>query len=251
MPVVSIVTAVHGPSRPFLPAAGESVRRQQLPDGWIWQWVVQGDGVPVDVPTDPQISARSGRAGSAAVARTLALGRTTGTLIKVLDADDQLLPGALARDIAALDRYPDAGWAGSAALDLLPDGTTVAVDAGTGGPISRGALLNAWRDNDFVPTIHPATVCLRRGLLLALGGWPALPASEDTGLLLAASATSPGVYIAEPGLLYRKWPGQSTGQPAHTDPAERAARVAVIAERAASLRGVVLWPPPAGVEARD
>lgn len=60
----------------------------------------------------------------------------------------------------------------------------------------------------------------------------ALPASEDTGLLLALDAVSRGWFTAEPGLLYRKWEGQVTGQAAHVDPAERAARVAVTEARA-------------------
>ncbi len=38
----------------------------------------------------------------------------------------------------------------------------------------------------------------------------ALPASEDTGLLLALNAVSTGYFIPDAGLLYRKWPGQST-----------------------------------------
>ena len=71
---------------------------------------------------------------------------------------------------------------------------------------------------------------------MALGGWMALPASEDTGLLIAASVISPGYFIAEPGLLYRKWPGQMTSQHAHTDPADRSARMAVIQARAEALR---------------
>ncbi|QEV39866.1 hypothetical protein CP978_16030 [Streptomyces nodosus] len=49
----------------------------------------------------------------------------------------------------------------------------------------------------------------------ALGGWMALPSSEDTGLLMALNAVSTGWFIEECGLLYRKWPGQSTAQDAH------------------------------------
>jgi hypothetical protein len=64
----------------------------------------------------------------------------------------------------------------------------------------------------------------------------ALPASEDTGLLLAASVVSPGYFISEPGLLYRKWAGQVTGQPAHVDPEDRSARMAVVRGRAEALR---------------
>lgn len=67
---------------------------------------------------------------------------------------------------------------------------------------------------------------MRRDLLLALGGWMALPASEDTGLLLALNTVSTGYFIREYGLLYRKWPGQATAQPTHTATEERDARMA-------------------------
>jgi hypothetical protein len=47
----------------------------------------------------------------------------------VLDADDQLTPGALARDIEVLSKYADIGWTTSRVVDLLPDGSTVGFDA--------------------------------------------------------------------------------------------------------------------------
>ena len=69
---------------------------------------------------------------------------------------------------------------------------------------------------------------MRRDLVMALGGWMALPASGDTGLLLAANAISTGYFITEVGLLYRKWPGQMTSQAVHTDETEWPARMAII-----------------------
>ena len=67
----------------------------------------------------------------------------------------------------------------------------------------------------------------------------ALPASEDTGLLLAASVVSDGYFTPEPGLLYRKWHGQATNQAAHTDAGEWAARMRIIEARAVALQ--TLW----------
>jgi hypothetical protein len=63
----------------------------------------------------------------------------------------------------------------------------------------------------------------------------ALPASEDMGLVLALDAVVDGWFIPEPGLLYRKWPGQATAQPAHIDPVELEARRRLIDERAELL----------------
>ncbi|MEW2300142.1 glycosyltransferase family 2 protein [Streptomyces sp. NPDC006655] len=238
--VVTVVTAVHAPSARFLPEAYGSLCEQRLPDGWEWRWLIQqdgaGDGVLPYVPDDVRVSFRQGRAGGPGVARTMALARAEGPYVKILDADDQLTPGALARDLAVLEADPAVGWATSRALDLLPNGTTAGFPGDPeDGPVERGAVLDFWAANGFRAQVHPATLCVRRELLLALGGWMALPASEDTGLLLALNAVSRGWFSARAGLLYRKWEGQVTGQSAHTDPVEREARMAVVAARARAL----------------
>jgi len=222
--------------------AYDSLERQTLPPGWDWQWAVQEDGqtgrVAAALPDDPRISVGSGRKGGPGVARTMALTRATGSLVKVLDADDQLLPGALARDIAVLTDHPDVGWTTSKALDLLPDGTTAAWDQDDPpeGRLQSQQVFEYWLDHDHRAQVLPGTICIRLELLLAVGGWMALPASEDTGMLLAANVISPGYFIAEDGLLYRKWPGQATAQAAHVDPSERHDRMAIIEARVRAMQ---------------
>ncbi len=242
--IVSVITPVYQPVPEFLLAAYDSLAAQELPPGWRWEWVVQEDGetgiLASLLPEDPRISFSSGRRGGPGVARTLALSRAAGGLVKVLDADDQLTAGTLARDITVLAGRPHIGWTTSRVLDLLPDGSTVGFDQDPPeGPIARGAVLAHWRAHDYRAQVHPATLCIRRDLLLALGGWMALPASEDTGLLIAADAISEGYFSAEPGLLYRKWPGQMTNQAAHMESSERAARMRVIEERARALAALL------------
>jgi glycosyl transferase family 2 len=246
--LVSIITAVHAPGAEYLPDAYKSLTDQQLPTGWDWEWVVQEDGetdaVAPYIPDDHRISFGQGRAGRAAMARTMGLARARGQLIKVLDADDMLTLGSLARDITAL---ADAGigWSTSRVLDLLPDGSTKGFDQDPPqGTVERGAVLDHWKSNDYRAQVHPATLCVRRELLLALGGWMALPASEDTGLLLALNAVSRGWFIEEAGLLYRKWPGQVTSQAAHVHPGEREARMAVVEARARALAAMPDWRFP-------
>jgi glycosyltransferase involved in cell wall biosynthesis len=242
--VVSVVTPAYQPVPEHLTAAYDSLRNQVMPPGWQWQWVVQEDGQSGDVarmlPSDPRISPGSGRRAGEAATRNLCLSRATGELIKVLDADDQLTPGTLARDIAVLTGHPDIGWTAARVLDLLPDGSTAGFDADPAeGRIERGEVLRHWRSHQYRAQVHPATLCIRRDLLLALGGWMALPASGDTGLLLAASTICAGYFIAKPGLLYRKWPGQMTSQNAHTDQTEWPARMHIIESRAEAL--AALW----------
>ncbi|WP_367126432.1 glycosyltransferase family 2 protein [Streptomyces phytohabitans] len=242
---IAVITAVHAPSAPYLADAWKSLQEQELPDGWEWRWVIQEDGQSSDVaplvPRDPRVSFSQGRPGGPGVARTVALSRVTDDVdyVRVLDADDMLPAGALGRDVDVLSSRPDIGWTTARVLDLMPDGSTVGFDQDPPeGPIERGAVLEHWQANDFRAQVHPATLCVRRDLLLALGGWAALPASEDTALLLALNATSRGWFHGPAGLLYRKWPGQVTSQPAHGEVVERDARMAVVEARAQALRGM-------------
>lgn len=242
MRTVSVVTPVHAPGAQYLKDAYAALCAQDLPDGWCWEWIVQEDGddagstVTDLLPADARISYSAGRRGGPGIARTMAMARAGGELVKVLDADDELPPGTLWRDIEVLSRNGRIDWTTSRVLDLLPDGSTVGFDFDPPeGPIEIGAVFNHWKTHDHRAQVHPATLCIRRQLLLMLGGWMALPASEDTGLLLSLNAVSTGYFIATPGLRYRKWDGQATADVAHTNPAERAARMAVIEARARAL----------------
>ncbi|MEV6212605.1 glycosyltransferase family A protein [Kitasatospora sp. NPDC051914] len=244
--LVTVITAVHGPAAGYLADAYKSLCEQEMPVGWDWEWIIQEDGETEEVrpyvPDDVRISFGQGRHGRAGMARTLGLARAKGEFVKVLDADDMLTPGCLARDIAALTGQSGAAWTTSRVLDLLPDGSTVGFDQDPPeGTIERGEVLAHWKAHDYRAQVHPATLCVRRELLLAVGGWMALPASEDTGLLMALNAVSRGWFSAETGLLYRKWPGQSTSHAAHVQEGERAARMAVIEQRARVLLSLEGW----------
>ena len=164
----------------------------------------------------------------------------------MLDADDMLTFGTLARDIAVLTAEPEVGWTTSRVLDLLPDGSTAGFDQDPApGRLDRGTVLAHWRAHNFRAPVHPATLCIRRALVMALGGWMALPGSGDTGLLLAANAITPGWFNAETGLLYRKHPAQMTSQPGHSDPTEWSARMRIIGERADALASLAVAAQPA------
>lgn len=238
--VISVITPVHPAGATYLVDAYKSLLTQDLPAGWSWEWIVQEDGqdgaVASHLPEDSRISYASGRRGGPGIARTMALARARGELVKVLDADDELPPGTLWRDVTVLSRNGSIDWTTSRVLDLLPDGSTVGFDFDPPeGVIRVGDVLSHWTSHNHRAQVHPATLCVRRSVLLMLGGWMALPASEDTGLLLALNAVSTGWFIPTPGLRYRKWPGQATADAAHTDPAERTARMAVIEARARAL----------------
>lgn len=235
---ISIITPVYAPKAEFLGETYKSLEAQVLPPGWDWEWLVQQDGPEGDVsghlPEDDRISLRVGnRWGGQALARNLALSRASGALIKVLDADDVLLDGALRRDIATLEEHPGVAYTISRVLNYQPDGSTTRFPENPGpGPIPVGSLLPYWQRHDE-PQVHPASLCVRTEILAALGGWMAVSSSEDTGLLLALNAVSTGYFIGEPGLHYRVWPGQTTTGRVKDD--ERKAVLRLIGMRADEL----------------
>jgi hypothetical protein len=154
----------------------------------------------------------------------------------VLDADDVLAPGVLRRDIEVLTANPDVGWTASRAPNLLPDGSLDPYCCNPEpGRIEQGALIKDDFANDYEPPIHPATLCVRRELLFMVGCWMALPASEDTGLVLALNAVTSGYFIGETGLYHRRWDRQSTEGSEYADDTERVARLRVVHLRAQIL----------------
>ncbi|MFF9802689.1 glycosyltransferase family 2 protein [Streptomyces rochei] len=238
---LSVVTPVHKAAIDFLPAAYASLRAQDLPEGWVWEWLVQVDGgdeadVPPDIRADPRVKVGSGRRGGPGVARTLAWGRSLGELVKVLDADDVLPKGALSRDIDVLEENPSVGWTVCRVLDLMPDGSLQHYTLGDPEPglLVRGELYAYW-SRTHRPMVHPASLCIRESLLAEIGGWMALPASEDTALLMALDVMADGWFIGEPGLHYRKHPGQTTGHPDHRGGTEWEARMGAIRKRTDAL----------------
>lgn len=236
---ISVVTPVYAPKAEYLGETYKSLEMQVLPPGWQWEWLVQQDGPEGDLtghlPEDERISLRVGkRWGGQALARNLALARASGSLVKILDADDVLTEGALRRDIATLDRHPDIAYTIARVLNYYPDGSTTRFPENPPpGRITRGALLPYWQRNDE-PQVHPASLCVRREILEALGGWMAVSSSEDTALLLALNALSTGYFVGEPGLLYRVWPGQSTAGRTKDD--EHSAVLKLMGARSEALR---------------
>lgn len=218
---VDVITAVHAGYAHFLPAAWASVLAQR---GARWTWLVQADGDGAAVRSalagcgaaaDPrvQLDAHRTREGPA-VCRNLALGRGTAPLVQNLDADDELEPDTLAVLRDALLAHPGAGYAVGRARDLLPDGTLRELPLPVvPGLLPRGELARRWLADPGRVPVHPAGVMWRRNLLVGLGGWSALHGMEDTGVLLAGSATAPGVHVDTPTLRYRRHPGQRSIRP--------------------------------------
>lgn len=233
--LISVVTPVHHGRLDYLTAAYESLAHQEMPTDWEWEWLVQHDDPqPLELPkaaqNDPRVRAGAARHGGPGVARTVALQRARGEYVRNLDADDVLPSTALADAIEILTQHPEIGWTTCRVLDLMPDGTLKEFPGDPAdGPIPIGSVAEYWRAHDWRLHVHPTTITIRRELLLAIGGWMALPISEDTGMMLTANAFAAGWFIHRVGLYYRQHPDQITK--ADPNASDRAERMAMIDQR--------------------
>lgn len=239
MPTITVLTPVHEGGCVYLHELHECLARQQLPAGWLLEWVVQEDGrtgKPLEaVPDAPWISKGAGRWGGAAQARTLGLARATGSLLRCVDADD-LLPDqeTLARDIAILEANPSFGWTVAPCLDLYPDGR---LEPGPCDPdpglLPERVLLDGAKCG-LLPVMG-TTLTARTDLVRFVGGWPAIPAFEDAAVVLFCEAVSRGWMQAKPGEIYRRHPGQHTASAAYHDAEDRRLRQVIVIDRAETL----------------
>ena len=243
MSTISVVTAVDPRRADHLATTWNSLACQVMPPGWSWEWLVQCDStdpgdqqaVRLHLPDHPHVSFAASRHGGPGIARTMTLARARGRLIKTLDADDRLTEGALARDIEAHSN-PGVLWSASRVVDEYPDGQRenhYPWDP-PGGRIRSGTAYAAYKQGWRI-LVHPATLCIRSPILLALGGWMALPASEDTALLMALDACGDGFFIPEPGMIYRRWSPQMSASAQHVEPYELGARRTLVLHRAEAV----------------
>lgn len=215
MPVVSVLTAWDGRGPDLLASASASLAHALLPATWSLEWllVLDGDGaVPTGLSMEPHLLRTHPRARGVAAARTLAATAARGDLLHVLDADDELPPGALKALIDGLQEEPTAAWATGARWDVV-DTAGAVLEARTS-PLSPGLVktgeVSAFRRLHGRCPFPPAQLLLRREALWAAGGWPALAIEEDTALLLALDALSPGVLVDDVCLRSRRHHDQGT-----------------------------------------
>lgn len=231
---LAIVTPVHVSHSMFLPDAWESIARQVLPPGWSLRWHVREDGPPSSCRnflgslSDARIDySASFDRGGAAEARNLALTRVDAEFVCILDADDILLDGSMARTITLL--AAGNGWVGSSALDGPDDlqprstGYSARLDsqrrmpsqalpfsaAAWRGKLASGRVRQCWESHAVIP-FHPATWATRTEYLWEVGGWPGLARDEDTACILAVTDRYDGWVLEEPAIVYRHHPLQTS-----------------------------------------
>lgn len=126
MPRVTVVTAAYNAS-PYLGETIESARAQTFPD---FEHVIVDDGSTDDTASVAEryigdvTLVRQPNAGAGA-ARNRGIEGTDSEFVAILDADDVWAPDKLERQVAALDRNPDAGLCYTNATSVRTDGSTV------------------------------------------------------------------------------------------------------------------------------
>jgi glycosyltransferase involved in cell wall biosynthesis len=199
------------------------------------RWYVQEDGAESVVKQfvdslDGGVAsyAASGSRGGAAEARNLALARSHGEVVMMLDADDRLTDGAVHRVIEALEN--GRMWCGFGALDER-NGETTKRDGGYSmrlgsdrvppqeassfvadewmGECERGAMRACWEQHGVLP-FHPATFATYSRWIWDVGGWPGLARDEDTALILAITDRHAGVVCSEANIAYRRHQSQTS-----------------------------------------
>lgn len=219
MPLLSVLTAAIGRWAEFVAEAGDSVASQDVPEGWDVEWIVQEDG------SDPCLASvcerfpmaryeANGEQLGTAVTRNIGLTRAQGSLVHVLDCDDLLLPGGLRTAIETFDAYPQIHWVAGQADDLLPGPTRLPFP-----PMIRPGYIQAGEINSMILD-HGQTPVLCAGLTMrtntvrALGGWVAVPRSDDLALLVAIAELTPGYLPDHATWLYRRHGEQTSRQSA-------------------------------------
>ena len=251
-PAISVLTAALDPPAEFLLDALRSLHAQEETD---WEWVIQLDGehpppMPAALLSERRASVQAnGRLLGSGATRNRALVRTRAPLVQNLDADDQLLPGALAAARTALEGDAELAFAFGRTVELHPDGSQRGAWREqipfAPGRIEAGAIAAHWLKTGSDP-LPLSPLAYRRRLLFAYGGWAALSVMEDTALALALSVRHPCLYIDRDTQLYRVHPGQVTAAAGYR--AERAPGRRFVFERLAALgatgAGRDAQPPP-------
>ncbi|MEO8432819.1 MAG: glycosyltransferase [Acidobacteriota bacterium] len=158
-PLVSVVIPVYDQAR-YLGEAIESVTAQTYPHREI---VVVDDGSRDDPATvaarHPGVRfVRQPNAGSAA-ARNRGIRESRGAVVVLLDADDRLLPDALARGLGALAARPDAAVVYGRARMIAADGSRLPVEQEPHRVADTYAALL-----ERCPIWNPASVMCRRSV---------------------------------------------------------------------------------------
>jgi cellulose synthase/poly-beta-1,6-N-acetylglucosamine synthase-like glycosyltransferase len=180
-----------------------------------WEWLIQLDGtgehdLPATVAEDPRVRiASNGRQLGIAATRNRALARCAAPLLLGADSDDLLLPEAIGALLPAF-ADPTVGLAFGDWVEYWPDREPfVPKPRFVSGRIPAGTLSRIWAAERWVP-MHLAGAMWRTDAVLAVGGWSAIVAGSDIGLMLGVDAAWCSSYVPVRTFMYHHHAEQVT-----------------------------------------
>jgi hypothetical protein len=209
-PLVSIVIPCYNQGR-YLGEAIESARRQTHEAVEV---IVVDDGSTDDTArvaaAHPAVRYLHQRNAGTAAARNRGLAGSGGEFLLFLDADDRLLPDAVARGVDYLARHPGAAFVTGHVRLIHADGTPDVVPTQEHEPAGYAALLR-W---NYIWT--PGVVLYRRAVLDGLGGFdPAAAGSADFDVNIRIARQQAIACHHHVILEYRQHEANMTRDPAH------------------------------------
>jgi hypothetical protein len=221
---LDVITALLPERAAHLAEATRSVRDTRTTlarDGVELRWHLVVDGRGADLPRVEEADHMVvlGRHCGVSAARNLGLAQADGDSIMPFDGDDLLLADGVRHAIDLLEQHRDVGWVGGASE--IYETETVSSD----NEVHRLARasnhhvpdhLVHWRAGTLGYPVgrpwpfHPNVLLVRTAVALSVGGWPAVPASEDKGFSARLAASVDGLQTPRALIAYRLWEHQTT-----------------------------------------
>jgi len=205
---VTVVIPCFGQAR-FLPAAVASVRAQSCAPACV----VVDDGSTDDTAA---VASRLGvqllRQSNAGVsaARNAGLAAARSDRVVFLDADDELLPGAIDAELAAFDQHAGAAAVVGWCQPMDADGRALPVRHHD---VDAANLYREWLRHNFIWT--PGAALFDRRAVEAIGGFPRhLGPAADYAVYLELARTNRVVFLPRELVRYRQHPGSMSRDPA-------------------------------------
>lgn len=205
---VSVVIPCFNHGR-YLPDAIRSVQAQQYPS---IELLVVDDGSTDD---SAAIAARAGAIvvsqpnSGLSAARNAGLRAAAVEFVIFLDADDELLSGAVASGVAALERHPHVSCLVRQADVMDEQGHPLPA---TYADVRHSDLYAEWLQQNFAWT--PGAAMFRRARLLEIGGFPVdVPAAADYAVYLRLARRQEVLFIPERVVRYRKHAANMSADP--------------------------------------
>ena len=208
-PTVSVVIPCRNQAR-YLPAAVRSVRAQSY-NGI--ECIVVDDGSSDDtaaVATTLGVRLVRQRHSGVSVARNAGLSAAHSELVAFLDADDELLPGAIAAEVAALERLPDAAAVVGRCLSMDAEGRPL---PSRHHEVDAAHLYEQWLPHNFVST--PGAAMFRRRALREIGGFPVdVGPAADYAVYLRLARLDRVAFVPRDLVRYRQHEASMSRDPA-------------------------------------